>query len=80
MTPCTAGGRGPKEVTTTYKVTRIKTALRITASKDQKLRAVTTSQQVKESKGRRSMLKDANKYATELKLDLELDGDPEISF
>ena len=26
------------------------------------------------------MLKDANKYATELKLILELDGDPEISF
>ena len=80
MTPLTAGGRGLKEVTTTYKVTRIKAALRITANKDQKLRAVTTSQQVKESKGSRSMLKDANKYASELKLDLELDGDPQISF
>ena len=42
--PRTVGGRGLKEVTTTYKVARIKTALRITASKDPKLRAVATFQ------------------------------------
>ena len=42
--PRTVGGRGLKEVTitTTYKETRIKAALRITASKDPKLRAMTT--------------------------------------
>ena len=60
--------------------TGIKATLQITASKDPKLQAMVTFQQVKESKGRRSMLKDANKYATELKLDLDLDGDPQISF
>ena len=74
------GGRSLKEVTTAYKETRIKTALRITASQDPKLRAVATFQQVKESKGRRSMLKGAKNYTTELKLDQDLDGDPKISF
>ena len=78
--PHTMGGQGLKEVTTTYKETRIKVALRITASKDPKLRAVATFQQVKESKGRKSMLKDAKEYANELKLDLDLDGDPQITF
>ena len=76
--PRAVGGRGLKEVATTYKETRIKAALRITASKDPKLRAMTTFQQAKESKGRRSNLKDTKKYVTELKLILELDGDPEI--
>ena len=76
--PRTVGGRGLKEVTTTYKEIRIMAALRITASKDPKLRAMAIFQQVKESKGRRSKLKDAKKYVTELKLILELDGDPEI--
>ena len=74
------GGRGLKEVTTTYKETRIMAALRVTASKDPKLRAVATFQQVKESKGRKSMLRDAKKYATELKLDLCVDRDLEILF
>ena len=74
------GGRGLTKVTTTYKETRLKAELRFTTRKDPKLRAVATFQQVTEGKVRRSMLKDAKKYTTELKLDLKLDGDPEIPF
>lgn len=74
------GGRGLKELSTIYKETKIKTALRIESSKDPKLQAVARFQRVKESKGRRSIFKDAKRHARELILDLELGDEPVVSF
>ena len=75
------GGRGLKEVSTIYKETKLKTALRIESSiKDPKLQAAARFQRVKESKEMRSIFKDAKRHARELKLDLELGDVPVVSF
>ena len=73
------GGRGLKQIASVFKETKIKTALRLATSANLKLQAVAKFQQVKEGKGRRSILKDARKYAIDLGLDLELGDEPTLS-
>ena len=48
-------------------------------SDDPKLQAVRQFQVVKEKKGKRSILKDARKYAIDMELDLEMGDDPLLS-
>ena len=73
------GGRGLKQIASVFKETKIKTALRLATSADLKLQAVAKLQQVKEGKGRRSILKDARKYVIDLGPDLELGDEPTLS-
>ena len=73
------GGRGLKQVSTIYKETKIKAAIRLATSHDPKLQAVRQFQEIKEKKGRRSILKDARKYAMDMGLDLEMGDDPKLS-
>ena len=73
------GGRGLKQIASVFKETKIKTALRLATSANLKLQAVAKFQQVKEGKGRRSILKDARKYAIDLGPDLELGDEPTLS-
>ena len=67
--PRAVGGRGMKSVETVYKVTKIKTALKIQGSTDPTVKLVKNSAR---SKGRHSTLEDAVKYAREFGLDLDL--------
>ena len=73
------GGRGLKQISTTYKETKIKAALRLETSNDPKLQAVRQFQVIKEKKGRRSILKDAKKYAVDMELQLEMGDYPMLS-
>ena len=73
------GRRGLKQIASVFKETKIKTTLRLVTSADLKLQAVAKFQQVKEGKGRRSILKDARKYAIDLGLVLELGDEPTLS-
>ena len=69
------GRRGLKQISSVYKETKIKAALRLTTSNDSRLQAVAQFQQIKENKGRRSIFKDARRHAMEMALDLELGED-----
>ena len=73
------GGRGLKQISTTYKETKIKAATRLATSDDPKLQAARQFQVIKEKKGRRSVLKDARKYAIDMELQLEMGDDPMLS-
>ena len=73
------GGRGLKQVSTMYKETKIKDTIRLATSNDPKLQAVRQFQEIKEKKGRKSILKDARKYAKNMGLDLEMRDDPTLS-
>ena len=73
------GERGLKQIASVFKETKIKMALRLATSADLKLQAVAKFQQVKEGKGRQSILKDARKYAIDVGLDLELGDEPTLS-
>ena len=69
------GGRSLKQISSVYKETKIKAALRLATSNDSRLQAVAHFQQIKENKGRRSIFKDARRHAMEMALDLELGED-----
>ena len=69
------GGRGLKQICSVYKETKIKAALRLATSNDSRLQAVAQFQQIKENKGRRSIFKDARRYAMDMALVLELGDD-----
>ena len=73
------GGRGLNQISTTYKETKIKAAIRLATSDDPKLQAVRQFQVIKEKKGRRSILKDARKYAIDMELQFEMGDDPMLS-
>ena len=64
--PTKEGGRGLKEVEMTYKVTKIKTANYIIHSQDPRIQLVKRFEERKATKGLKSVLKDAKKYAEEL--------------
>ena len=69
------GGQGLKQISSVYKETKIKAALRLATSNDSRLQAVAQFQQIKENKGRRSIFKDARRHAMDMALDLELGED-----
>ena len=69
------GGLGLKQISSVYKETKIKAALRLATSNDSRLQAVAQFQQIKENKGRRSIFKDARRHAIDMALDLELGED-----
>ena len=69
------GGRDLKQISSVYKETKIKAALRLATSNDSRLQAVPQFQQIKENKGRRSIFKDARRQAMDMALDLELGED-----
>ena len=73
------GGRGLKQIASVFKETKIKTALRLATSADLKLQDVAKLQQIKEGKGRRSILKDGRKYAIDLGLDSKLGDERTLS-
>ena len=73
------GGRGLKQISTAYKETKIKAAIRLATSDDSKLQAVRQFQVIKEKTGRRSILKDARKYAIDMEPQLEIANDPMLS-
>ena len=64
--PTKEGGRGLKEVEMKYKVTKIKTANYIIHSQDPRIQLVKRFEERKATKGLKSVLKDAKKYAEEL--------------
>ena len=71
--PRAVGGRGMKSVETAYKVTKIKTALKIQGSTYPTVKLVKNwDENSARSKGRHSTLEDAVKYAREFGLDLDL--------
>ena len=70
--PRAVGGRGMKSVETVYKMTKIKTALKIHSSTDPTVKLVKNWDENSASKGRHSVLADAVKYAREFGLDLDL--------
>ena len=72
------GGCVLKQVSTIYKKTKVKAAIRLASSND-KLQAVRQFQEIKEKKGRRSTLKDARKYAMDIGLTLEMGDNPNLS-
>ena len=69
--PPERGGRGFQEITQLYKMTKIKTAHHITASKNTRLDIVRQFQDHKEGKNFRSVLKDAKIYARDMNLEME---------
>ena len=70
--PRAVGGRGMKSVETVYKMTKIKTTLKIHGSTDPTVKLVKNWDENSASKGRHSVLADAVKYARECGLDLDL--------
>ena len=70
--PTAVGGGGIKSVETAYKVTKIKTALKIHGSMDPTVNLVKNLVDNSASKGRHSMLADTVKYARGFGLDLDL--------
>jgi len=65
------GGSGLKSVEDTYKHTKIKMANYINNSQDQRIKAVKTHEKDKIHKGRKSLFKDATRYAAEYNLNCE---------
>ena len=68
--PRRRGGRGLKSIEEQYKVT--KSAVKIYANNDKKIEMVRRFEEKSEASGRRSLVKDAKKYAGKLDLHLNL--------
>ena len=67
------GGRGMKSVEREYKNTKIKTAVKLFSNPDPAMAAVRSFEAKPVQSGRHSIIKDAQKYARELGLQLKLD-------
>lgn len=65
------GGSGLLELEKLYKTTKIKTAHYITTNKDPRIQLVRSFQDFKQTKGLRSIIKDAITYAEQLGLNIE---------
>ena len=70
--PRMLGGRGLKSVEREYKQTKIKAVVRLYRNEDPAMEVVRQFEERSEEKGRRSMVKDAKKYASEFGLKLSL--------
>ena len=66
------GGRGLKSVETQYKMTKVKTAIKLYTNRDSTMELVRQFDEKCERNGRRSIVKDAKKYAEEMGLELSL--------
>ena len=66
------GGRGLKSVETQYKMTKVETAIKLYTNRDSTLELVRQFDEKCERNGRRSIVKDAKKYADEMGLELSL--------
>ena len=66
------GGRGLKSIESEYKITKIKSATRLYANADPAMELVRRFEEKAQRTGRRSLVKDAQKYAEELGMKLEL--------
>ena len=66
------GGRGLKSVETQYKMTKVKTAVKLYTNQDSTMELVRQFDEKCERNGRRSIVKDAKKYAEEMGLELSL--------
>ena len=67
-----AGGQGLKSVEAEHKATKIKAAVRLYQNKDPTIGLVRQFEEKGEKKGRRSLVRDAQTYAEELGMKLEL--------
>ena len=70
--PRKMGGRGLKSVETQYKMTKVKTAIKLYTNRDSTMELVRQFDEKCERNGRRSIVKDAKKYAEEMGLELSL--------
>ena len=70
--PRRSGGRGLKSIESEYKITKIKAATRLYANTDPTMELVRQFEEKAERTGRRSLVKDAQKYAEELGMKLDL--------
>ena len=70
--PRKMGGRGLKSVETQYKMTKVKTAVKLCTNQDSTMQLVRQFDEKCERNGRRSIVKDAKKYAEEMGLELSL--------
>ena len=70
--PRKMGGRGLKSVETQYKMTKVKTAVKLYTNQDSTMELVRQFDEKCERNGRRSIVKDAKKYAEEMGLELSL--------
>ena len=68
--PRSMGGRGLKSVEQEYKELKIKTAFHLYTSTDQAVKAAAQADQARRSRGRKSLMKDAEKYAEELGVEI----------
>lgn len=66
------GGRGLKSVETQYKMTKVKTAIKLYTNRDSTMELVRQFDEKCERNGRRSIVKDAKKYAEEMGPELSL--------
>ena len=64
------GGKGLKSVEQEYKELKIKTTLHLYTSTNQAVKAATQADQARRSRGRKSLMKDPEKYAEELEVDI----------
>ena len=65
-------GRGLKSVETQYKITKLKTAIKLYTNRDSAMELVRPFDEKRERNGRRSIVKHAKKYAEEMGLELSL--------
>ena len=70
--PRMLGGRGLRSVEREYKQTKIKAVVRLYRNEDPAMEVVRQFEERSEEMGRRSMVKDAKKYASEFGLKLSL--------
>ena len=70
--PRRSGGRGLKSNESEYKITKIKSAMRLYTNADPTMRLVRQFEEKAERTGRHSLVKDALKYSEELRMKLEL--------
>ena len=70
-------GRGLKSVEQEYKELRIKTAIHLYASNYPAVKTATLADQARRNRGRRSFMKDAEKYAEELGIEICANGNPD---
>ena len=66
------GGRGLKSVETQYKMTKVKTAIKLYTNRDSTMELVRQFDEKCERNGRCSIVKDVKKYAEEMSLELSL--------
>ena len=67
------GGRGLRSVETTYKEEHIKAAMKLYHNSDPSMEAVRLFEEKSVRGGRHSVIKDASRYAEELRLHLRLE-------